>query len=51
VASDPVFAASSYARLNFFYERSPWFAANHVGRYPVGRLLKLDGVPIQAEAK
>jgi hypothetical protein len=48
VASDPEFAGSSYARLNFFYERSPWFAANRVGRYPVGRLLKLDGVPIEA---
>jgi hypothetical protein len=47
VANDPVFAGSSYARLNFFYERSPWFTANRVGMYPVGRLLKLDGIPVR----
>jgi hypothetical protein len=47
VASDPVFAGSPYARLEFFYERSPWYAANRVGLYPVGRLLSLDGVPVQ----
>ncbi|WP_263368550.1 M14 family metallopeptidase [Edaphobacter bradus] len=46
VASDPAFAGSSYARLNFFYERSPWFAANRVGLYPVGRLGRVDGVPV-----
>ena len=46
VANDPAFAGSSYARLNFFYERSPWFTANRVGMYPVGRLLKLDGIPV-----
>jgi hypothetical protein len=46
VASDPVFAGSPYARLEFFYERSPWYAANRVGLYPVGRLLSLDGVPV-----
>jgi hypothetical protein len=38
VSSDPVFAGSPNARLEFFYERSPWFAANRVGLYPVGRL-------------
>lgn len=47
VASDPAFAASSYARLEFFYERSPWYAANRVGLYPVGRLGSLDGVPVE----
>jgi hypothetical protein len=46
VVSDPVFAGSPAARLNFFFERSPWFAANRVGMYPVGRLLKMDGVPV-----
>ncbi len=51
VSSDPVFAGSSYARLNFFYERSPWFAANRVGMYPVGRLLHLDGIPVGAKTK
>ena len=46
VASDPAFAGNPYARLEFFYERTPWFAANRVGQYPVGRLLSLDGVPL-----
>jgi len=47
VASDPVFAGNPFARLEFFYERSPWFAANRVGLYPVGRLGSLDGVPVE----
>jgi hypothetical protein len=38
IASDPTFAGDAKARLEFFYERSPWFAANRVGLYPVGRL-------------
>jgi hypothetical protein len=46
VASDPAFAGNAYARLEFFYERSPWFAANRVGVYPVGRLTRLEGVPV-----
>jgi hypothetical protein len=46
VASDPAFAGSASARLEFFYERTPWFAANRVGVYPVGRLVSLDGVPV-----
>ena len=46
IAADPAFAGSPYARLEFFYEHSPWYAANRVGAYPVGRLLKLDGVPL-----
>ncbi|WP_446742740.1 M14 family metallopeptidase [Silvibacterium acidisoli] len=47
VQNDPNFAADPNARLNFFYEHSPWYAANKVGQYPVGRLLKLDGVPVE----
>jgi hypothetical protein len=35
---DPAFAASSTARLEFFFERSPWYAAQQVGAYPVLRL-------------
>jgi hypothetical protein len=35
---DPTFAASSTARLQFFFERSPWYAVQHVGAYPVLRL-------------
>jgi len=47
IQSDPKFAADPYARLSFFYEHSPWFTANRVGQYPVGRLTKLDGVPLE----
>ena len=47
VQSDPRFAASPEARLEFFYDRSPWGQANRVGEYPVGRLLSLDGVPVE----
>jgi hypothetical protein len=47
IQTDARFAASPEARLEFFYERSPWFLANHVGEYPVGRLLSLDGVPVE----
>lgn len=35
VASDRAFAANPQARLEFFYERSPWYTQQHVGRYPV----------------
>ncbi len=37
---DEKFAKSPQARLNFFYERSPYFARQRVGVYPVGRILK-----------
>ncbi|RXS98163.1 peptidase M14 [Silvibacterium dinghuense] len=47
VQADPIFAADPMARLEFFYERSPYYAANRVGQYPVGRLLKVDGVPLK----
>jgi Zinc carboxypeptidase len=46
IENDPKFAASPYARLSFFYDHSPWYAANRVGQYPVGRLTKLDGIPL-----
>jgi len=49
VASDPVFAGNARARLRFFYDRSPWFAANRVGEYPVGRLSSVEGVPLEAK--
>ena len=35
---DPAFAASSRARLEFFFERSPWYSVQAVGAYPVLRL-------------
>ena len=44
---DPQFAASPEARLRFFYDRSPWYAANQVGVYPVVRVKSLTGLPIQ----
>jgi hypothetical protein len=40
----PAFAASSNARLQFFFEHSPWYAAQHVGAYPV---LRLDAGQLQ----
>lgn len=46
VATDPRFAASPWARLSFFYDRSPWGKANRIGEYPVGRLLSLDSLPL-----
>jgi hypothetical protein len=42
---DPAFAADSYARLNWFYLRSPWYAAQQVGEYPV---LRLDPAQLRA---
>ena len=47
LASDKEFAASPRARLEFFYRRSPWYAVQRVGLYPVGRLTSLDGVPLK----
>ncbi len=40
---DEKFAKSPFARLSFFYERSPYFANQRIGIYPVGRITtKLD---------
>jgi hypothetical protein len=47
VSKDARFGASAEARLEFFYERTPWYLENRVGLYPVGRLLSLDGVPVR----
>ncbi|CAN5735442.1 M14 family metallopeptidase [soil metagenome] len=38
--SDPKFAASSGSRLQFFYERSPYWD-RHMNLYPVGRMMTL----------
>jgi Zinc carboxypeptidase len=35
---DEKFAKSPFARLTFFYERSPYFLNQRVGFYPVGRI-------------
>jgi hypothetical protein len=45
VASDPGFAASPAARLDFFYRRSPWWD-QRLGLVPVGRLSSLEGLPL-----
>ena len=37
---DPAFAKSPRARLQFFYERSPYYLNQKVGVYPVGRIVK-----------
>jgi hypothetical protein len=46
VSTDPRFAANPNARLEFFYDRSPWHDPQ-LGLYPVGRLTKLDGIPLE----
>jgi hypothetical protein len=46
IASDKEFAASPAKRLNWFYQRSPWWDKT-LGLYPVGRLTSLEGVPIK----
>lgn len=38
LAADAAFANSPALRLAFFYERSPWYARQNVGAYPVVRL-------------
>ncbi len=46
VESDPRFAANPAARLAFFYDHSAWLDPK-LGLYPVGRLTKLEGVPLR----
>jgi murein tripeptide amidase MpaA len=46
LAEDKAFAGDSDARLNFFYDRSPYHDSR-IGLYPVGRLATLEGVPIR----
>ncbi|HEY2395967.1 MAG TPA: hypothetical protein VGH81_08345 [Rudaea sp.] len=45
VASDSAFAGNPQARLEFFYERSPWYATPRVAAFPV---VKLDGKALAA---
>lgn len=45
LAADPAFAKDPEARLSFFYERSPWYATQSVGVYPV---LRLDAAALEA---
>ncbi len=46
LADDKEFAGNSYARLSFFYDRSPYHDSR-MGLYPVGRLSTLEGVPVE----
>ncbi len=46
LATDKQFAGDPSARLSFFYRHSPWWD-RELGRYPVGRLTTLDGVPVK----
>ena len=41
---DPTFVANPGARLEFFFERSPWYTAQKIGAYPV---LRLDAAQLQ----
>src|SRR6266850_4456139 len=45
LATDKEFAGSSFARLNFFFQRSPWWD-QRLGLYPVGRLNSLQNLPV-----
>lgn len=45
---DAAFAASPGARLQFFFERSPWYSAQDVGAYPV---LRLDAAALEKTAR
>ncbi len=45
LASDSVFAATPRARLQFFYEHSPWFDARYMV-YPVSRVLTPQALPL-----
>jgi Zinc carboxypeptidase len=45
VMNDPKFAANASARLNFFYERSPYWDAQ-MSLYPVGRVTAPLNVPL-----
>ena len=44
LAHDPAFAASAHARLNFFYERSPYWD-KRMNVYPIGRVFERVGTP------
>jgi len=46
LAADKQFASDPHARLDFFYQRSPWWD-RELGLYPVGRLTALEGVPVR----
>jgi hypothetical protein len=49
IASDTAFAASPRARLNFLYQRSPWYDSN-INIYPVARCMDIEALPLGADA-
>ena len=49
--TDSAFANSSNARLNFFFQRSPWYSVQQVGAYPVLRLDAAQLNELEAETK
>jgi hypothetical protein len=46
LANDPQFAENRSARLNWFYQHSPWWDSR-LGLYPVGRLSSTSGLPLE----
>ncbi len=44
--TDAAFARDPAARLDFFFDRSPWYVVQTVGVYPVGRLATLERLPL-----
>jgi hypothetical protein len=46
VASDSKFAGSPHERLNWFFERSPWWD-ERIGLYPVGKVDSIRELPLQ----
>jgi len=48
VRTDREFAANPYGRLNWFYQRSPWWDPM-LGLYPVGKVRSLEGIPLEPE--
>jgi hypothetical protein len=46
VASDSKFSGSPHERLNWFFERSPWWD-ERIGLYPVGKVDSIRELPLQ----
>jgi hypothetical protein len=46
LASDPAFAANPRARLQFFYQRSPYWD-KQMNLYPVGRIIAPLNIPLK----
>lgn len=42
--NDKAFASNSFARFNWFYQRSPYWDQN-VNRYPIAKIMTKEGLP------